>query len=556
MGQLGSTTLKKIRSPHEISREFVNEDVQTLEKQAPKQSDHRQMSWKQKYTSGWRTGALLCCTTATIILLINVIVLVWTASNYTMENGIGTLYKGSCAKAKSLNTWLQLLINILCTVLLGSSNYCMQCLTSPTRDEIDNAHGRKRLLRIGVPSLRNLRFISGYRVFVWVCLGLSALPIHFLYAFMPHHNFMMAHTSNSYNSAVFITTQANSYTVLASPSSFFDKRFNDTDFYSSDDTWNDALGFAQDMRARIEHPSNFEPLAPKQCIEAYMHQYVSKWGDLLLLQQDWPLYRSSIYHYKNDSCLNRVTEDLAWSGVSGEEQGHLTELCYQSEVVEGFWNNVTFKWQQFTDPAISSRLGSGWSLTHVRHVFSNSTDGVNTSLIFSSLPTSYPSNQWQCSGSASECSPTIYLANATQEKTWKPFGSTVSRCLAEKIPERCTLNLSLHFGLVVVACNITKVFCMFWVFRHHKMSALMTTGDAINSFLNDPDQTTSGLCLYSSAKMYLHWEWQGDSFETSLQWKLLKQIRLGDLKMPVHKVERWCWGQAASVMRWIMCLTL
>ena len=182
MGRLWSTTLKKNRSPHEQSRKLVNEDVQTLEKQVPKQSDYRQMSWKQKYTSGWRTGALLCCITATAILLTNIIVLVWTTSNYRMENGIGSFYKGSCAKAKSLNTWLQLLINILCTVLLGSSNYCMQCLTSPTRDEVDKAHRRKRLLRIGVPSLRNLRFISGYRVFVWVCLGLSALPIHFLYA--------------------------------------------------------------------------------------------------------------------------------------------------------------------------------------------------------------------------------------------------------------------------------------------------------------------------------------------------------------------------------------
>ena len=140
------------------------------------------MSWNQKYTSGWRAGASLCCATATMILFTNIIVLVWATSTYKMENGIGTLYKGSCARAKSLNTWLQLVINILCTVLLGASNYCMQCLTSPTRNEIDQAHRRKRLLRVGVPSLRNLRFVSGYRAILWVCLGLSALPLHFLYA--------------------------------------------------------------------------------------------------------------------------------------------------------------------------------------------------------------------------------------------------------------------------------------------------------------------------------------------------------------------------------------
>ena len=181
VGQAWSWKLKKNKLPDEPSRELVvNEDVQSLEEQAPKQSDHRQKSWNQKYTSGWRVGALLCCITATMILLTNIIALIWTTSNSRMENGIGTLYKGSCARAKSLNSWLQLVINILCTVLLGASNYCMQCLTSPTRDEIDKAHDRKRLLRIGVPSLRNLRFISGYRALLWACLGLSALPLHFL----------------------------------------------------------------------------------------------------------------------------------------------------------------------------------------------------------------------------------------------------------------------------------------------------------------------------------------------------------------------------------------
>ena len=363
---------------------------------------------------------------------------------------------------------------------------------------------------------------------------------------------MMAHTSNRYNSAVFITTQANSYTVLAGPSSFFDNRFNDTDFYSPNDTPNDAVAFAQDIRARIEHSSTFEHLDPKQCIEAYMHQYVSKWGDLLLLQRNWPLYWSSVYHYQNDTCLHE------------EEPSPISGLCDQSEVDRKNWNNVTLKWQQSANSFNISSLGPGWSLTYVDYVLRNSTyaSGSTLNLIFSSLPTDYPSNQWQCgsavdgSGTADDCSPIIYLANSTQEKAWKPFGYTVSQCLAERTPEICTLNLSLHFGLVVVACNITKVFCMFWVFRHHKMSALMTAGDAINSFLNDPDQTTRGLCLYSSAKMYLHWEWQGDGFETSLQWKFLKQTGLEDLKMPVHKVERWHWGQAASVMRWIMCLAL
>ena len=366
----------------------------------------------------------------------------------------------------------------------------------------------------------------------------------------------------SHNSAVFITTQANSYTILAGPPSFFDKRFNDTNFYSSDNTSNDALGFAQDMRARIEHSSTFEPLDSEQCIEAYTHQYVSKWSDLLLLQQGWPLYWLSTYKYKNDNCLDSAKEELIRIGIDPSDMdiNQLNDSCFESEVVVNFWNNVTLKWQNDTDYANISLLGPGWSLEGVTHAFQDSTnissaDG-KTSLIDFSLPTHYPSYQWQCQDGESDCSPTVYLANSTQAKKWKPFGSTVSRCIAEKISENCTLNLSLPFGLTAVACNIMKVSCMFWVLRHHKTSALRTTGDAINSFLNDPDQTTSGLCLALSAKMYLHWEWQGDSFETSLQWKPIKETRLDSLKMPVYKVERWYWGQAVSVMRWILCFVL
>ena len=136
-------------------------------------------SWRQ-FRSGWRGGALLSCAAAFTVLLINVSVLIWTLSKSDMVRGIGTLYKGNCARTKSLNTWLQLVINILSTTLLGASNYCMQCLTAPTRQEVDKAHRQKHLLRIGVPSGRNLKAISRDRVVLWLGLGLSTLPLHFL----------------------------------------------------------------------------------------------------------------------------------------------------------------------------------------------------------------------------------------------------------------------------------------------------------------------------------------------------------------------------------------
>ena len=93
------------------------------------------------------------------------------------------LFSGDCAKAKSINAWLQVIINALSTVLLGASNYCMQCLTSPTREEIDQAHAQGIFLQVGVPSAHNIWGICGHRRLLWLVLVMSALPLHFVCVF-------------------------------------------------------------------------------------------------------------------------------------------------------------------------------------------------------------------------------------------------------------------------------------------------------------------------------------------------------------------------------------
>lgn len=94
----------------------------------------------------------------------------------------GVILEKDCAEIKRLNTGLHVLINILGTILLSGSNYCMQCLSAPTREEIDKAHGnvKRRWLDIGVPSIRNVRYIKVRRMILWLLLGLSSVPLHLL----------------------------------------------------------------------------------------------------------------------------------------------------------------------------------------------------------------------------------------------------------------------------------------------------------------------------------------------------------------------------------------
>lgn len=109
---------------------------------------------------GYRFGILFCAISSGAILLINLSVLIWASRRYAPSDGIGTIQNGNCSDARNMSTWLHLGINVLGTLLLGCSNYTMQCLSAPTRDEIDRAHAKGSWLDIGISSIRNLRRIA------------------------------------------------------------------------------------------------------------------------------------------------------------------------------------------------------------------------------------------------------------------------------------------------------------------------------------------------------------------------------------------------------------
>lgn len=98
-------------------------------------------------------------------------------------HGIYTLKEGECETISRTSIALHLVVNILSSSLLAASNYTMQYLGSPTRNEVDRAHQKGDWLDIGVPVFRNLfrRRISRTRALACIVLALSTLPIHLLY---------------------------------------------------------------------------------------------------------------------------------------------------------------------------------------------------------------------------------------------------------------------------------------------------------------------------------------------------------------------------------------
>jgi hypothetical protein len=131
-------------------------------------------------SKSWRVGARWAAAAAALSFLINLGTGIWVALRLGLTDSIAPIYRGDCAKVEKFNTWVHLAINVLSTVLLSGSNYCMQCLSAPSREDVNAAHAKGKWLDIGIPSVHNLRSISTKKVSLWWCLGLSSVPLHLM----------------------------------------------------------------------------------------------------------------------------------------------------------------------------------------------------------------------------------------------------------------------------------------------------------------------------------------------------------------------------------------
>lgn len=130
-------------------------------------------------------GMKLCAAAACIALLVNIILAITAFSigySRPKQDGIATvsLYEGSCTTTKQSSIGLHLLINVLGTIILSTSNYCAQFVAAPTRYDVDRAHCQRSWMDIGVPSHRNIGKLTKRHKLMWATLVVTTFPIHAL----------------------------------------------------------------------------------------------------------------------------------------------------------------------------------------------------------------------------------------------------------------------------------------------------------------------------------------------------------------------------------------
>lgn len=209
----------------------------------------------------WRRGALLFCAGAAATLALNLALALWSVAGGTD----GVFADGDCGRIRTVNVGMHALINGLGTVLLAGSNYCMQCVSAPTRAQVDGAHARRRWLDLGVMSVRNLGAVGWRNVAVWLLLGASSLPLHLLY-----------------NSAVYASRSANEYRLY---------RFNEAWVASTNLSEFGCWGlsgpevdcWAPQHSLVVGGKTGFERLDPAACIDAYSVPFQSTRSGIFLI---------------------------------------------------------------------------------------------------------------------------------------------------------------------------------------------------------------------------------------------------------------------------------
>ncbi|KAF5382399.1 hypothetical protein D9757_009779 [Collybiopsis confluens] len=219
-------------------------------------------SIKSQLPTGWRFGAWLATFQAWLVLLANIFILIWSA----MESGgsaIGIVFQGDCDKVAQYSTGIHLVINVLSTMLLGASNYMMQTLCAPTRDDIDRAHEKGIWLDIGLQSIRNLRYINRVKRDLWIALAISSIPLHLLY-----------------NSSFFSTISASEYDVATATGP--DLRSMTP---NADGRYNWACEYPSDCPeyATATELSQWDVLYPTECLHDYATDFVSARANVVLV---------------------------------------------------------------------------------------------------------------------------------------------------------------------------------------------------------------------------------------------------------------------------------
>ena len=520
------------------------------------------------------------------------------------QNGTGMLYQGSCSRVKYLTVVLLLPINIIGTVLLGSSNYIMQCLAAPTRKSIDKAHAAGHFVEIGLSSLQHFAFHPSWKGRLWCVVGLSTIPTHLLL-----------------NSVLFASLQANDQGVMVvgpgylqdttwdqcsnitksdvdefgvaeftgDPAEFIGEpaMFADGLDIPSLNTSNAAADFACTLRKNIatNNTCRFTQLKPAACISKYSDVLDGTAGNVALIAREPSGHWANIANGTGSHF--EILPSPNWensSTVVGTSSSKLFFTFYPAAGF-GYWTpgrayNSTYPVPYTPYPGLYGMENDVlWNLSSVHAVW-NSFDypfwPIAQKLDFNfshpkiTLASRWQPGSWLCDPAyimtGQHCSASAALTNASRWLVTPKFFE-IDHCMSHTTDETCTLQYSSTAMIIIIVCDFIKLVVTFITLRKSLKieqdpanRELATLGDAIESFLTVPDPTSVGRCLLDQKAARIYDEIPHPSIRNPETMALERRIQLapkrfGPRPLPWHPHNKR-WLDVPSKTRWTLFFLL
>ncbi|KAI1486567.1 hypothetical protein F5X96DRAFT_681907 [Biscogniauxia mediterranea] len=423
-------------------------------------------------------------------------------------------YDGDCegGHVGELNLALHLLINILSTLVavLASSNFFMQVLNSPTREEVNAAHFSGSWLGIGIPSVRNAFRVSKFKTCCWVVLLLSSIPIHLAFnstIFETDHrgsDYHLTIATENFTRGGAYYPPGGSLTIPgivsedAGPeamrpwsyrldSSYFN-RFNYGASVNISDYDNKESPVVSNVSAVATNAGKWERIEVNNCLAQYYDcSGLKKYRDVVLVTENadgW--IRDNIWHLMDN-------ETAFWDRYVPADSANSLFFDAQCAMVAQYTNDQGTLCSNDCIYALGGRVrradyyNDGWAYPFFAPDDTTTLDVVNRSLVET------PGQQ----------RPVDNLYNMTTSGLQPgTYNVSVSYCLVEPMENICHIAISPVLLASVTACVIAKTVAavvVTVVLGRRNQDPLVTLGDAVASFIERPDRVTAGLCTVGQA---------------------------------------------------------
>ncbi|KAF7863095.1 hypothetical protein EAF04_007178 [Stromatinia cepivora] len=383
----------------------------------------------------WKSRSSISAALMGSVLAVYIVFVIWASQRPGNGTDIRTIYEGSCFTVNATNLGLHILINVMGIVVAMASACALYSLSSPTRNEIDEAHAKGNSLDIGVLSLRNLKSLK--KKILFGLLLTSSLPIH-LFS----------------NSVVFESNSEVDYDVVIVSPQFLAQP---------------SVDCSQDVAATCGDIDN----RPISC-EAHPLNFTTPKDSSDLCNTSTILHESAT---QNKLRRLNTTECLTAYSTLSNPSSNYGNVLVVTQTQPLFTNNTILL--AFHHMTYSSALsGHGWTCGREDILPGQSTCDISNLILNADIWTLGPS-----------LLPTT--SNSTSLESYERW--EIDHCLAETLPAQpmCKLQYSRLILLCIIIASAVKFICILFIAVTMNQPVLSTVKDAVTSFQGRTDAVTS-----------------------------------------------------------------